>query len=118
MNSFSPEGRIDVKKTIDEYLASEPLIFPQQHKDGFFLLGYGVECGKCGAETVDVRGNIIHHNTCMDIKAGGACESCKIVTYAHTRMYADRLMCWTNNGIVTYYIKKTWWNKIKNWFGL
>ena len=100
---------------IQEYLDALPLQMPLKHPDNreiMTLESLQIKCKKCGRETQDLRGSVVHHSTCMEIKAAGLCHPCQTITWTKTRVYPDHILAWQDSGLKSYSLKKPFWKKV------
>ena len=105
--------------TVEHYLNSASIKFPVAHPNGWRLSEFEIECSNCEGDTRDLKGTAVTHSSCLELKAGAVCDSCKLVTFSRARFYKDHILFWDAEGdivehsvgVAPWYIRLIFWLK-------
>lgn len=98
-----------------DYLTSSPLQMPLKHPDNEEIMTVEtlrIHCKKCGKPTENLRGSVVFHSPCMEVKAAGVCKDCSMITWTRTRFYPDHLLSWQDSVIKEFAVKAPFWKRM------
>jgi hypothetical protein len=103
--------------TKDEYFASPALALPFQAETiDFTLTELEGECAECGKPVADLRGRVNEYagSGCIDIRFGGICRTCRLLTPFHFRWYPEQKRVLHKDGHkwVAYQTTESWFYRL------
>jgi len=57
-----------------------------------------IKCAGCGKPIRYLHGQGTEHSQCTTVRCAGLCPSCKLITYAQFRVYADHILWESSRG--------------------
>lgn len=103
---------------VEKYYQAPQVQLPIEHPDSGIIkiTELRVLCKRCEGFTEDLRGKVTIHSSCIELEVGGDCKECRAITWTRTRMYAEHILVWSDDGIKTINMKRTRWEKFMRWF--
>ena len=101
----------------DEYFASPALLLPFKATTiDFTLTELEGECAECGKPVGDLRGQVNEYagSGCIDIRFGGVCRACRLLTPFHFRWYPEQKRVLHKDGHkwVAYRTTESWLDRL------
>jgi len=97
----------------EQYLKAPPISLPYKSESGLVIEELTVQCKNCGQPAQHLRGHIVEHPNCTEIRFAGICHPCKLITSTHMRQYNNgRMIANTDNGWVEVKTVQNWYERL------
>ena len=82
-----------------------------------FIEELNSSCKNCNKPVKDLRGYIVEHPKCTEIRFAGVCHSCKLITSYHLRHYDDgRILTNKDDGWHEINTQSNWYSRLVDKF--